>query len=85
MCDAVLELVNEHRERLISKGREEGREEGIQEGLQLGREEGKQEGREQMGISLIRNVIETMKVTVDRAMDILKISPDEREMYRKML
>lgn len=85
MCDALLEVIDEHKERLISKGREEGIQEGLQLGREEGREEGIQEGRAEMGISLIRNVIETMKVTVDRAMDILKILPEEREMYRKML
>ena len=61
MCDALLEITNEHKERLIMKSRREGI------------------------LFSIRNLIETMKVTVDQAMDMLKISPDEREMYRKML
>ena len=61
--------VAEKEKELLTKGRE------------AGLEAGRQEGCEQMGIS-IRNLVEVLKITVDQAMDLLKVKDEEREKYR---
>ena len=61
------------------------KEEGLAEGREEGLAEGREEGKEEMGIASIKNLIETMKITADQAMDFLKITGDERERYSKML
>ena len=77
MCDAWMKIVNETCGELIETSREEGREEGLEEGIKRGRELEK--------ISLIKRLIENMKVSVDQAMNIIGIPGDEKEMYSKML
>ena len=47
--------------------------------------EARQEGYKQMGVSSIKNLIASLKVTADQAMDLLKIPSAEREIYIKML
>lgn len=69
MCDALMEVINEVRGELIEKGREEGREEGAK----------------QANISVIKRLIENMRMTADQAMNFLSIAEDEKEMYRQML
>ena len=53
--------------------------------MNMFREEGRSEGREQSEISSIRNLMETMKWTAQQAMDVLKISTDDRQRYLAML
>lgn len=47
--------------------------------------EGREEGRTEERVSSIRNIMETLGVSVEKAMDALKIAADSRETYRKML
>lgn len=53
------------------------------EGRKEGRAEGREEGRKDGVLSSIRSLMESMKWTVDQAMDALKISPSERLRYKK--
>ena len=50
-----------------------------------GRAEGLAEGRAEERVSSIRNIMETLGVSVEKAMDALKIAAESRETYRKML
>ena len=43
-----------------------------------GREEGKLEGK----LDSVKNLIESLKITADQAMDLLKIPSSERSIYR---
>ena len=47
--------------------------------------EGRAEGRAEERVSSIRNIMETLGVSVEKAMDALKIAAESRETYRKML
>ncbi|MCC8150606.1 MAG: hypothetical protein LIO96_03900 [Lachnospiraceae bacterium] len=65
---------------------EEGVEKGMEKGMLIGREEGKQLGREEGARKAtqenIRNLMDTLKLSLDQAMDALKIPPAEREKYQ---
>ena len=43
------------------------------------------EGREEGIITSIRNLLETLKLTAQQAMDALKISAEDQQRYLKML
>ena len=73
MCDVL--------DRIENKGREEGRLEGREEG----REEGRLEGREEERVSVIKTLMETLKLTAQQAMDALKIPPSEQPKYAAKL
>ncbi|MBQ6503318.1 MAG: hypothetical protein IJI57_05340 [Flexilinea sp.] len=53
--------------------------------LQLLREQEREEGREEEKLSSIRNLMETLKLTAQQAMDALKISDADRKRYLTML
>lgn len=48
-------------------------------------EKGREEGAKQANISVIKRLIENMRMTADQAMNFLSIAEDEKEMYRQML
>ena len=48
-------------------------------------EEGREEGREEEKLSSIRNLMETMKLTTQQAMDALKISASDQQHYLSLL
>ena len=47
-----------------------------------GREEGREEGAEEALLKSIRNVMEALGYTVEKAMEILKIPTDQRDAYK---
>ena len=53
--------------------REEGRKEG--------REEGRKEGAEIATLNSIKNLMETLEISAEKAMDLEKIPTEERERY----
>ena len=61
--------------------REEGRKEGREEGRKEGREEGRKEGTEIATLNSIKNLMETMAISAEKAMDLVKIPAEEREKY----
>ena len=69
--------LQERDERMREEGRKEGREEGIKEG----REEGRKEGTEIATLNSIKNLMETMAISAEKAMDLVKIPAEEREKY----
>ena len=67
------ELAEEER----AKGREEGREEG--------RKEGREEGTEMTMLSSIKNLMESLNLTLEQAMNALKVPADQREKFAAKL
>ena len=57
------------------KGLQEGRQKGLQEGLQEGKLVGKQEGKLEATIGIIKE----FNATVTKAMEVTKLSDEERE------
>lgn len=73
MCKALEEYARENKK----EGREEGRAEG--------REEGRAEGHMEAIAESISALVETLKIGIDQAMDYLKVAPEYREEYKKLL
>ena len=65
--------VAEREKELLTKGREAGRQEGIEEGMETG------------FISSIRNLVDALRISIDQAMDLLKVKDEEREKYRRLV
>ena len=61
------------------------KEEGREIGREIGREEGREEGRKETELLSIRNLMDTLKLTAQQAMDALKISPADQQRYLSML
>ena len=62
---------------IYEAGINDGRAEGKAEGLAEGKAEGKAES--------IKNLMSTMNVSIDQAMDILKIPPEEHQYFKDLL
>ena len=89
MCDALMKILDEKAEekakkmaekmaeKLAEKLANEKAEKLVEGAVRKGQLEGK--------IDSVKNLIESLKVTVDQAMDLLKIPSNERETYKKML
>ena len=75
----------EGREEGRKEGREEGRKEGREEGRKAGREEGRKEGAEIATLNSIKNLMETLEISAEKAMDLEKIPAEERERYLTQL
>lgn len=67
------------------EGRIEGRQLGREEGRKEGRIEGRNEGRETSLLASIRNLMQTMKLTADEAMNALLIPEADRPKYMAKL
>ena len=48
-------------------------------------EEGRAEGRNDTLLSSIRNIMQSLNISADEAMDILKIAPDERAHFKELI
>ena len=60
-------------------------EELYSEGIEIGEARGEERGRTDEKVNSIRNIMETLGMSVEKAMDALKIAVDSRDIYRKML
>ena len=60
-------------------------EERLPELLEERKKKALEEGRWEMGTYLIRNLMETLDLSAEKAMELLKITGDEREKYLKIL
>ena len=58
---------------------------GLQKGIQQGRQIGIQQGTQQALLDSLRNLMETMHLAADKAMEVLKIPNEEREKYIRLL
>ena len=65
--------------------REEGREEGRKEGHEEGLKEGRQEGEKSSTIEHIRDVMDSFGVSLERAMESLKIPNEQQAMYKELI
>ena len=65
----------------LQKGIQQGRQIGIQQGIQ----QGMQQGIQQALLDSLRNLMETMHLAADKAMEVLKIPNEEREKYIRLL
>ena len=63
----------------IRDAREEGREEGERVGYQNGERNGREQGRLDNLFANILSVAQTLGKTFAEAMDILRVTPDDRE------
>ena len=60
-------------------------EEGIEEGIREGKKRGREEGKKKTLLTSIKNLMDSLKITAEKAMDALKIKEEDREMYLKAL
>lgn len=54
-------------------------------GLAIGRAEGRAEGHAEATVTLIRNLMDSASISIEKAMSMLKISEEDREKYIKLL
>ena len=74
-----------HEMEVREEARDEGRAEGLEEGLEKGREEGLEKGREDERMSSIRNIMQSLNLPIDKAMDALRIPKEEQAKYVLMM
>lgn len=60
-------------------------EAGINDGKAKGKAEGLAEGLAEGKAESIKNLMSTMNVSIDQAMDILKTPPEERQYFKDLL
>ena len=65
--------------------REEALEEGRQEGRQEGREEGFTKGKDEERLFNIRNAMQKLNLSVEKAMDFMDIPAEDQPKYALML
>ncbi|MBQ6005640.1 MAG: hypothetical protein IJL14_05260 [Selenomonadaceae bacterium] len=58
---------------------------GREEGLQKGRQEGRQEGKMETLLENIRNLMETLHLSAESAMDALGISPEKQKEFEPLI
>ncbi len=67
------------------EGRKEGRIEGRIEGRKEGRKEGRVEGIDFALVTTIRNLMETMNLTAQQAMEAMKIPASDQIKYAALV
>ena len=93
MCRTFEEIRNEGFARGIEQGIQQGIEQGIAQGIEQGIEQGmaqgmaqgRAQGIEQGQLVSIRNLMDTMKITAQQAMDALKIPADDQIRFTALL
>ena len=85
MCDALMKILDENAEEKAKKMAEKLAEKLANEKAEKLVEGAVRKGQLEGKIDSVKNLIESLKVTVDQAMDLLKIPSNEREIYKKML
>ena len=85
MCDVLRELMKDDLALAERKGRDEGILEGIQKGKNEGILEGIQRGKSEGVSQSLTNVMKSLSLDADGAMDALCIPAEERELYRSQL
>ena len=77
----MCELLDKYENRGIQKGLREGKREGRREGRREGKREGKRKGKELNLIENISTLMETMDLTLDKAMEALRVPQEKRTYY----
>ena len=88
--DALADYMNEPELWKIKEkaGTEKGRVnmcEGLRELMADSKAEGREEGREETTLTSVKNLMETLKLTAEQAMDALKIPDSDRKKYVSLL
>ena len=60
-------------------------ERGLEQGLERGLEQGLERGKRERAVEDIQNLMETLKLTVEQAMDAIKVPEVDRDMYKALL
>jgi hypothetical protein len=77
MCEALQRLMEDEIEAKVARGMAQGRAEG--------KAEGKAEGMQDALLASVKNLMDSLKVTMDEAMTILKIPAEERAILETKL
>ncbi|WP_019002089.1 hypothetical protein [Succinimonas amylolytica] len=85
MCNLSEGIFEEGLEKGLEKGEKIGLEKGKKIWLEKGEKNGFVKGEKNATLNLIRNLIETMKVTAQQAFEMLKIPESDRGEYLKEL
>lgn len=72
-------------EKGLAQGIEEGLAQGIEKGLAQGIEKGLAQGIEKGELKSIRNLADSMKCSLEQAMEALKIPEEKRAYYGELL
>ena len=70
---------------VYDKGMDRGITLGMDKGMALGRKEGITLGMDNSTIAAIKNIMQSLNVSSDRAMDILKVPDEKREYYKSQI
>lgn len=81
MCKALDDWMKEERE----IGRREGQKQGQRQGQKQGQKQGRREGIRIGKLSSIKNLMETLHLSAEQAMDALKIPNEEKQKYYSKL
>lgn len=73
--------IKEEREDAHSKGMEQGIRQGVEQGIRQGIEQGIKQGEETGTLSSIRNLMSSLEIPAEKAMDLLKIPIEEQKNY----
>ena len=77
--------IKEEREDAHSKGMEQGIRQGVEQGIRQGIEQGIKQGEETGTLSSIRNLMNSMEIPAEKAMELLNIPGDEQQKYMDRL
>jgi flagellar biosynthesis/type III secretory pathway protein FliH len=77
MCEALRELMKDEIDAEVAKGMERGLERGLEQGMERGLEQGI--------LSSINNLMCSMKMTAEQAMEALMIPKNKRDFYYSKL
>ena len=69
----------------LAQGRSEGLVQGRSEGLAAGLTRGKTEGRAEGLFTAVRNLMDSLGISAEEAMDMLRLPDEDREVCRHML
>ena len=77
--------IKEEREDAHSKGMEQGIRQGVEQGIRQGIKQGIKQGEETGTLSSIRNLMNSMEIPAEKAMELLNIPGDEQQKYMDRL
>ena len=84
--DILSDFFIKHRNEVIDVSIFEYDEEGVMDVLrEEARKQALTEGRDEATLNAIKNIMDSLHVSVDKAMDILKIDTEKREQLKKLL
>ena len=85
MCEVLDRIENKGRLDGLREGRLDGLREGRLDGLREGRLDGLREGTMNGRLTDIKNLMDSLQLTAEQAMDALKIPKEERASYLEKL